>query len=131
MVRFGWSEPFPVWLEIAAMVVHLPCFLLILFVMRENTYLSRVVKIDEKRGHEVITTGPYAIVRHPMYTAVITMVLAMPIALGSRWGLIPAATMVVLLLARTALEDRTLHQELTGYQDYAEKTRYRLIPGIW
>lgn len=131
VMRFGWSEPLPLWVEIVAMAVHLPCFVLIAWVMRENTYLSRVVKIDEARGHEVITTGPYAIVRHPMYVAVIVMIFAMPLALGSRYGLIPAAVMAIMLVIRTHLEDRTLHAELPGYSEYAQKTRYRLIPGVW
>ena len=131
VVRFEWSEPLPVWVEILAMVVHLPGFIFLAWVMRENTYLSRVVKIDQERGHRVITTGPYSFVRHPMYSAVIVMVFAVPLALGSRFGLIPATLMVALLVVRTYLEDRTLYAELPGYSDYAKNTRYRLIPGIW
>jgi protein-S-isoprenylcysteine O-methyltransferase Ste14 len=79
----------------------------------------------------VITTGPYAIVRHPMYSAAIVLSLAMPVALGSRFGLIPAAFMVALFIVRTVFEDRMLHTELQGYPEYAGKTRYRLIPGAW
>jgi protein-S-isoprenylcysteine O-methyltransferase Ste14 len=131
VVRFGWSEPLPVWVEVLAMVVHVPGFLFIGWVMRENTYLSRVVRIADERGHHVITTGPYALVRHPMYCAVIVMLFAVPVALGSRFGLIPAALMVALVVVRTFLEDRTLHAELPGYLEYAKETRYRLIPGIW
>lgn len=131
VVRFGWSEPLPVWIEILAMAVHLPCFAAIAWVMRENTYLSRVVKIDEARGHRVITTGLYALVRHPMYSAVIVLVFAMPTALGSRFGLIPAALLAVLFIVRTYFEDRTLHAELPDYPEYAKQTRYRLIPGVW
>ncbi len=131
VVRFGWSERLPVWVEILAMVVHLPCFIFTGWVMYENTYLSRVVKIANERGHQVITTGPYALVRHPLYSAVIVMVFAVPVALGSRFGLIPAALMGALVIVRTYFEDRTLHAELPGYPEYAEETRYRLIPGIW
>ena len=90
VIRFGWSHPFPEWLEITAMAVHIPCFLLLGWVMHANTYLSPVVKIDHEREHQVITDGPYAIVRHPMYSAVIILVIAFPTALGSRFGLIPA-----------------------------------------
>lgn len=72
-LRCEWRVPLPVWMEIVAMVVHLPCFVFLHWVMGENTYLSRVVKIDEGRGHQVITSGPYALVRHPMYTAVIVL----------------------------------------------------------
>lgn len=131
VVRFAWTERLPLAIEIVALAIHVPCFMLVGAVMRENTYLSPVVKIDVARGHEVITTGPYAIVRHPMYAAVIPTILAMPLALGSRWGLVPAGLLAVLLIVRTVLEDRTLHAELRGYAEYAQVTRFRLIPGIW
>jgi protein-S-isoprenylcysteine O-methyltransferase Ste14 len=131
VVRYEWSEPLPLLLKIMAMVVHLPCFLFIGWVMRENTYLSRVVVIDKERGHKVITAGPYALVRHPMYSAVIVLLFAVPVALGSRFGLIPAAFLAVLMIVRTNFEDRTLHVELPGYPEYGKQTPYRLIPGIW
>ena len=131
VIRFGWSRPFPEWVEISAMLVHLPCFVFLGWVMHANTYLSPVVKIAHERKHQVVTDGPYAIVRHPMYSAVIVLVIAFPVALGSRFGLIPAALIVLLLLIRTVLEDRTLHTELPGYAEYKALTRYRLIPRIW
>lgn len=131
VIRYGWSEPLPVWMKILAMFVHLPCFLFLGWVMRENTYLSQVVKIDKGRGHKVVTTGPYALVRHPMYIVVIVLLFAVPVALGSRYALILALFLTLLLIIRTYLEDRTLHQELEGYSEYAKQTRYRLIPGLW
>ncbi len=131
VVRYEWSEPLPEWMRILALLVHLPCFLLLGWVMRENTYLSQVVKIDKDRGHKVVTTGPYALVRHPMYTVVIVLLFAVPVALGSRFALILAVFLTLLLLIRTYFEDRTLHAELEGYPEYAKQTRYRLIPGIW
>jgi protein-S-isoprenylcysteine O-methyltransferase Ste14 len=131
VVRYEWSEPLPVWMRIFAMVLHLPCFVMLGWVMRENTYLSQVVKIDKERAHQVITTGPYALVRHPMYTIVIVLLFAVPVALGSRYALILAAFLTALLVVRTYLEDRTLHAELPGYPEYARHTLYRLIPGIW
>ena len=131
VVRYEWSEPLPVWMKILAMLIHLPCFVLLGWVMRENTYLSQVVKIDITRGHQVITTGPYALVRHPMYTIVIILLFAVPVALGSRYALILALFLTVLLILRTYLEDRTLHAELTGYEEYAKETPYRLIPRLW
>ncbi len=131
VIRYQWSEPLPLWLELVAMFIHLPCLVLLAWVMRENTYLSQVVKIDEQRGHHVITTGPYAIVRHPMYTIIIILLFAVPIALGSRYALILAVFLTVLLIVRTYLEDQTLHAELEGYPEYAKQTRYRLVPGIW
>lgn len=131
VVRYGWSEPLPLWMRLAAMLVHLPCFVLLGWVMRENTYLSQVVKIDAKRGHHVITTGPYALVRHPMYSVMIVLLFAVPVALGSRYALILAAFLTGLLVVRTYFEDRTLHAELPGYPDYAAQTSYRLVPGVW
>jgi protein-S-isoprenylcysteine O-methyltransferase Ste14 len=131
VMRFNWSEPLPLWARIIGMVVQIPCFVLLGWVMRENTYLSQVVKIDEARGHHVITTGPYAFVRHPMYLFAIVLFFAFPVALGSRVALLLAAFLTVLLVIRTYLEDKTLHEELEGYTDYARKTRYRLLPGIW
>ena len=113
------------------MLAHLPCFLFLGWVMRENTYLSKVVKIDEERGHQVVTTGPYALVRHPMYTVIIVLLFAMPVALGSRYALILSVFLTLLLIIRTYFEDRTLYTELDGYPEYAKNTRYRLIPWIW
>ena len=131
VVRYEWSEPLPEWMRILAMIVHIPCFLFLGWVMRENTCLSQVVKIDEARGHQVISTGPYAWVRHPMYTVVIVLLFAVPVALGSRFALVLALFLTLLLIVRTCLEDRTLHAELEGYPEYAKQTPYRLIPWIW
>ena len=131
VMRYGWSEPLPLWVRVTAMLVHIPCLVLLGWIMRENTYLSQVVKIDKERGHKVITTGPYAIVRHPMYSAVIILLFAVPLALGSRFSMILSLFLTVLLIVRTYLEDRTLHAELEGYSEYAKQTIYRLIPGLW
>jgi len=131
VVRYEWSEPLPLWMRVLAIVLHLPCFIMLGWIMRENTYLVQVVKIDKEREHQVITTGPYAWVRHPMYTIVIILLFAVPIALGSRYALILAILLTALLLVRTYLEDRTLHAELKGYPEYARHTPYRLVPGLW
>lgn len=131
VVRYEWSEPLPAWMRFVAMFVHLPCFVFLGWVMRENTYLSQVVKIDQEREHQVVTSGPYSLVRHPMYTVAIILLFAVPVALGSRFALILSICLTVLLIVRTYLEDRTLHAELNGYSDYAKNTQYRLVPGIW
>jgi len=131
VVRYEWSQPLPVWMRIAAILIHLPCFVVLGWVMRENTYLAQVVKIDEERGHRVISTGPYALVRHPMYTVMIVLLFAVPVALGSRFALILAVLLTGLVIVRTYLEDRTLHAELSGYPEYARQIRYRLVPGVW
>lgn len=131
VVRYGWSESLPVWVKVLAMVLHLPCFVMLGWIMHENTYLAQVVKIDEERGHKVITTGPYRLVRHPMYTVIILLLFAVPVALGSRFALILALFLTALLIVRTYLEDHTLHVELEGYPEYAKQTRYRLVPWLW
>lgn len=131
VMRYRWSEPLPLVMRITALLIQIPCLFMLAWIMRENTYLAQVVKIDEQRGQQVITTGPYALVRHPMYTVTIVLLFAMPVALGSRYALILAGILTVLLIVRTCLEDRMLHAELEGYPEYAKQTRYRLIPGIW
>ncbi len=131
VVRYQWSEPLALWIRLLAMLLHLPCFVLLGWVMRENTYLSQVVKIDQARGHQVISSGPYARVRHPMYSAVVILLFATPAALGSRYGLLVAVAVTALLVVRIYLEERTLCRELEGYTEYTEQTRYRLIPGVW
>ncbi len=128
--RFGWTHV-PLGIEVAAFAGILPCLGLLFWVMRENTFLSRVVKIDRARGHKVVTTGPYRYVRHPMYVGALVLYACMPLALGSFAGLVPAALLSTLIVVRTSLEDRTLHAELEGYVEYARQTRYRLIPGVW
>ncbi|MEN8221446.1 MAG: isoprenylcysteine carboxylmethyltransferase family protein [Pseudomonadota bacterium] len=131
VMRYEWSEPLPLWVRVIAMLIHIPCLVLLGWIMRENTYLSQVVKIDKERDHKVITTGPYAVVRHPMYSVAIILLFAVPVALGSRFSLIISLFLTVLLIVRTYLEDRTLHAELDGYPEYAKQTVYRLIPGLW
>ena len=99
--------------------------------MKENTFLSKAVEIQEERGHTVITTGPYRIVRHPMYLGFILFIVFYCLALGSLFSLIPTALGVVGLVIRTILEDRKLYKELEGYKEYAQKTKKKLIPLIW
>lgn len=129
-VRFGWST-LPRWVVVAGFAVQLPAMALITWVQYTNSFAAPVVKLDEARGQHVVTTGPYAFVRHPMYSAVILMVFGLPMALGSAWGLVPAAVMNLLMVLRTVLEDRELHAGLEGYVEYAKQTRYRLVPGVW
>lgn len=96
-----------------------------------NKFFEPTVRIQADRGHRVIDGGPYAVVRHPGYAAALLLVLGMPLALGSYWALIPAVVSYLLLVVRTLLEDRMLRAELPGYEEYARRVRYRLLPGIW
>lgn len=126
--RFGWSKvPLPV--VIVASVLFLVGYALYAEVMRENAYLSRTVKVEE--GQTVISTGLYAIVRHPMYTASTVMFLALPLILGSWYALIPFALYPVIMIVRICGEEKLLTAELSGYEEYTRKVRYRLIPFIW
>jgi protein-S-isoprenylcysteine O-methyltransferase Ste14 len=129
--RFGWSAPFAPWVQVVALVAVALSYLLGNWAMVANRYFSSVVRIQEDRGHTVVTNGPYRFVRHPAYTGNLFGTLAMALALGSWWALIPAGVDVVGLIIRTALEDRTLRAELPGYADYARQTRSRFFPGIW
>jgi len=96
-----------------------------------NQFFSAVVRIQTDRGHTVITDGPYRFIRHPGYAGGVIGDLVIPLMLGSLWALIPAVLTVVILIIRTAKEDQTLLAELPGYVEYAQRTRYRLLPGIW
>lgn len=99
--------------------------------MLENQYFEQFVRIQTERGHRVVSSGPYAIVRHPGYTGVIAGTLASPLLLGSMWTFVPAGLIAALFTWRTYQEDRTLRNELEGYAAYTETTCYRLVPGVW
>lgn len=126
--RFSWSDmPLPV--VIAASVIFLAGYGLYAEVMRENAYLSRTIKVEE--GQTVVSTGLYGIVRHPMYTASILMFLSIPLIMGSWYALIPFAFYPVLMVIRIKDEEKLLSAELSGYEEYKTKVKYRLIPFIW
>jgi protein-S-isoprenylcysteine O-methyltransferase Ste14 len=129
-VRYQWSHvPLP--LKIVGFVGLAISNGLIFWVLKTNPYSSGTVEIQKERGHKVITAGPYRCVRHPMYVGAILMVVSTPFALGSLVAFIPVVFLTGVLVVRTCLEDKTLHEELEGYSAYAEKVRYKLIPGIW
>jgi protein-S-isoprenylcysteine O-methyltransferase Ste14 len=90
-----------------------------------------MVRIQEDRGHQVVTGGPYRYVRHPMYVGIILLFPCMALFLGSWWAWVPAMLIAMLMVIRAALEDRTLQAELPGYAEYARQVRYRLLPGVW
>jgi len=99
--------------------------------MSANRFFSTNVRMQTDRGHVVCSTGPYRHIRHPGYAGIILYTLASPVFLGSWWAYLPALAGVVGFILRTALEDRTLQLKLPGYKEYAQKTRYRLLPGVW
>ncbi len=126
--RFGWSSV-PVWLVILADLGVVAGYGLYILVLRTNSYASRVIEVEQ--GQRVITTGPYAIVRHPMYLGMILLMVFTPLALGSYWAFLPSLALIPLLAARAKNEEELLVNELNGYREYMQKTRYRLFPGLW
>ncbi len=129
--RHGWSSPFALWIQIGALGLVVLGDLIFLWAMAENKFFATMVRIQKERGHYVVTGGPYRYVRHPGYVGWCIMMVGLVVALGSLWGFIPAAILLALMLVRTVFEDRTLEKELAGYREYAERVRYRLIPGVW
>ena len=130
-MRFRWSPPVPLALQIAALSVAALGARLVAWAMRSNAFFSGTARIQEERGHVVAKGGPYRHVRHPGYAGGILFDLATPLILGSMWAFIPSALTIAVLVVRTALEDRMLLEELNGYQQYAGRVRYRLLPGLW
>jgi protein-S-isoprenylcysteine O-methyltransferase Ste14 len=128
--RYGWSH-MPWWGCALGYALLLVGFAGLAWAMAMNRFFEPCVRIQTDRGHRVIETGPYRIIRHPGYIFGFAFFLGIPLALCSWWGLIPAMIMSALLVVRTVLEDRTLQNELPGYREYAERVRYRLVPGVW
>jgi protein-S-isoprenylcysteine O-methyltransferase Ste14 len=125
---YGWSDA-PLQLIIIGDIMVLTGYLIIIRVFRENSYASRIVEVDS--GQKVISTGPYSIVRHPMYSGNLLMYGFTPLALGSYWALIGSSIIIILIIFRIFSEEKFLLENLEGYKEYLLKTRYRLIPGIW
>ena len=129
--RQAWTGPLPPWVQIAGLILLGASYPLFTWAMVSNEYFSPIVRIQRDRGHAVQSGGPYRYIRHPGYLSLLISYLMLPVALGSWWAEIPAGLLVVNLLVRTTLEDRTLQSELEGYQEYTTRVRFRLIPGIW
>ena len=126
--RFGWS-PVPPYLSLLGDVLVALGLFIDLLVFKENSYGASNIKVEEDQ--RVITTGPYALVRHPMYAGVLVMVMGVPLALGSWWGLAIIALVVAGLAWRIIDEEKLLKKELPGYVEYVQKVRYRLVPYLW
>ncbi len=129
--RFEWSPVFPRWLILIGLVIIALGYAFGVWALAENRFFSGVVRIQLDRGHTVCDSGPYRMVRHPGYAGNILALPGMVLALASIWTLIPAAIALIIVVTRTALEDRTLQEELPGYRDYAKRVRYRLFPLIY
>ncbi|MDD4803549.1 MAG: isoprenylcysteine carboxylmethyltransferase family protein [Syntrophomonas sp.] len=126
--RFHWSMV-PVWVVVAANLMVFLGYVFIIIVFKENSYASANIKVEKEQ--QIISTGPYAIIRHPMYTGLLVMILFAPLALGSYWAIIPGLLYIPWTVIRIKNEEELLLRELPGYKDYCLKIHYRLIPSIW
>ena len=125
------SSDMPVTLQAVGFALFLLSTLFTMWVFRENSFAAPVVKLQAERAQRVISTGPYAHVRHPMYSGMVLFFAGGPLLLGSWWGLVMIPVVVLLFAIRIGIEERTLRDGLPGYADYAARVRYRLVPGIW
>jgi protein-S-isoprenylcysteine O-methyltransferase Ste14 len=129
--RFQWTAVLPLGYHIGGLLVMVLGYALFLWAMASNAYFAEGVRVQTERGHTVANSGPYHFVRHPGYVGAILAQVSTPFLLGSPWALIPSIASGALYVLRTYLEDQTLRQELSGYVEYAQRTRYRLLPGVW
>lgn len=129
--RHGWSPEFPIWLIVLGFILVTLGYALSVWALVENRFFFSTVRIQTDQGHAVCDSGPYRIVRHPGYAGNIVALFGIVLALGSVWTLIPVAVASIIAVIRTVLEDKTLRKELPGYQDYAHRVRYCLIPGVY
>jgi protein-S-isoprenylcysteine O-methyltransferase Ste14 len=129
--RYHWSPDFHWSLCIAGIILTITGQLLFLIAQKQNKFFSSTVRIQTNREHTVCETGLYKFVRHPAYLGSIIQLLGFPLLFGSLWSIIPICLSIVLLVTRTYLEDKTLKNELKGYEEYSDKTRYRIIPYVW
>lgn len=130
-VRFGWSESIPLPFQVVMFVLAALGYGLVTWAMASNSFFSMIYRIQAERDHAVASGGPYRYIRHPGYLGSALFDLATPIALGSWWAFIPGCLAALFMIIRTAYEDRTLQDELPGYAEYARRTRFRLLPGVW
>lgn len=127
-VRLGWSRV-PAAISIIAASLVMLGYVIVFMVTRENRFASRVIEVAQEQ--KVIDTGSYAIMRHPMYSGMILFIVISPLALGSYWAMIPAAAIIPLIAVRCMNEEKLLAKDLPGYNEYLNKVKYRLLPGIW
>ena len=128
--RMGWSDV-PLWVVRTGYMLLIGGIAVTTWAQAVNPVFEPGVRIQTERAQQVITSAPYRFIRHPGYSAAIAIFIGIPLALASWWALLPAALAIALLVVRTSLEDRVLQAELLGYADYARRTRYRLLPGLW
>lgn len=129
--RNGWTGDFSLPAQLIALVLCTLGYALFVWATASNAFFSQIVRVQQERKHVVVTGGPYQTVRHPGYLGAILSEITLSILLGSWWALLVSGIAAILLVLRTALEDRTLQSELGGYAEYARHVRSRLLPGVW
>lgn len=129
--RFGWSPIFPLWLNVLGGALLAGSFFLFFRSYTDNTFLSPLVRIQEERKHQVVSTGVYGFIRHPMSLGAILMFVGVPLVIGSLYGVLAGLALTMLLIARIFGEEYMLVRDLDGYREYMQKVRYRLIPFLW
>jgi len=123
------TKPLPWSWAVVGLILHVLGDVPAVWAISENPFARREIHLQPE--HQVITTGPYRWVRHPMYVGMIVMLAGWPLVLGSLWAFVPTAAIAAMMIARTAFEDRMLRRDLPGYEEYAQRTRFRLLPGVW
>lgn len=129
--RFGWSAAFPLWLNGLGLGLIAVGYALAAWALAENRFFASVVRIQTDRGHVVCDSGPYRFVRHPGYAGNVVALPGIVLAFSSWWTVVPAGAALIIAVIRTTLEDQTLQAELPGYKAYAQRVRYRLLPGLY
>ncbi len=131
--RFGWTRnhlrAVPLWLELLAQALFLGGYLIVAWTLNVNSFAARTIRVEP--GQPVISTGPYALVRHPMYTGSLVMFMSIPLVLGSVIGLFASTLLILIYVLRLLNEEKVLRQQLPGYPEYCQRIRYRLVPYIW
>jgi len=130
-IRFGPAVPIPQSIQVTAFIVFAFGYGFAFWAVLSNPFFATFVRIQDDRDHSVVSSGAYALVRHPGYAGALLAHLALPFALGSIWAVVPAVVGTVFFVARTSREDRTLRDHLVGYREYQARVRWRLVPGVW
>jgi protein-S-isoprenylcysteine O-methyltransferase Ste14 len=129
--RHRHAEPWPAWVQALGAAGVLACLAIAGLTFRENSFAAATIKLQAERGQSVIDTGPYALVRHPMYAGAIFWMFGMPLLIGGRWDLLVGALAMGVVVVRLLGEEKMLAQGLPGYRDYMRRVRWRLVPGLW
>ena len=128
--RYRWTS-LPLWLQVAGLLLMIVGMQLVAWAMGQNPHFESTVRIQADQNHRVIESGPYRIVRHPGYVGAILLLIGMPLVLNSAWALLSAILSSISLVVRTRAEDHFLQKNLKGYREFTQRTRYRLVPGVW